>query len=238
MSVYERKKGQPLWENARLVIADISVERAKAKQLLPLCMRLEEKPRATIFIADYTKTSFTVPYREAALLIHVKTPFGRGVHCPWMLVDDDTALAYGREMLGYPKKMGEFTFSEKDGRVHATVTRRNIRILSFMLELGPAQASPGPVFGIKTFNAGGPGQFFYINPIWLFKARERIRESYEARLSLSVTPSAYDPLAGLLSGEPYNARFVVMDILEGGYFIPVGIAGPLWFSRVHTMRFE
>lgn len=238
MSVYERKKGQPLWENARLMIADIPLDREKAGRLLPLGMRLGEKPRGTVFIADYTKTSFTVPYREAALLIHVRTPFGRGVHCPWMVVDDDTALAYGREMLGYPKKMAGFTFSEKGGHVHATVTRRNIGILSFKLTLGPPQSSPGPVFDIKTFNVGGPGQFFYVNPIWLFRARERIQESYEARPSLAVTPSVYDPLAGLVSGEPFNARFVVMDILGGGYFLPVGMAGPLWLGHVHTMRFE
>lgn len=220
------------------MLADIPLDRDKARRLLPLGMRLEGTPRATVFVADYTKTSFTVPYREAALLIHIRTPLGKGVHCPWMLVDDDTALAYGREMLGYPKKMAEFTFREKGRRVHSSVTRRGTRILSFTMEIGQSQASPTPVFGIKTFNAGGPGQFVAINPIWLFRARERIRESYDARATLALAPSKYDPVSQLVAGEPFNARFVVMDILRGGYFLPVGIVGPFWFARTHTMRFE
>src|SRR6056297_2428422 len=100
-------KGTKLWVNARFVLADVPVDRKTTNKILPLGMRVGPETKATLFIVDYTKTPFTVPYHEAALLIHVKTPLGKGLHCPWMVVDDDTALIYGREILGYPKKAAQ-----------------------------------------------------------------------------------------------------------------------------------
>ena len=89
--------GGKMWENARFIVADIPIDKTKAKKILPVGMGLYSPPKATIFISDYTKTSFTVPYHEAAFLIHVRTPVGKGLHCCWMIVDDDTALIYGSQ---------------------------------------------------------------------------------------------------------------------------------------------
>ncbi len=226
-----------LWEGARLVIADVPLERQKAQSILPWGMRLTNPPTATVFIANYIKTAFTAPYKEAAMLIHVKTPLGQGVHCCWMIVDDDTALIYGRELLGYPKKMGDFTFEENGDHVSASITRRGVTVLRMELERGPAQQTPPPVFAVKTFNAGGLGQFFRLNPVWMFKAKEEIHESYSAQVSVTFARSEPDPLAELVSGEPLRGRFVVLDIIGGGRMVPVGLAGPRWLDKVHNMRF-
>jgi len=238
MSVYKRNKGDMLWENARIVAADIPLNRQNASRILPFGMRLTDDEKATIFIADYTKTSFTSPYRETALLMHVKTPLGKGIHCPWMLVDDDTALIYGRELLGYPKKMAQFSFIEKKDCMQASVKRRNHVILSLKAEIGLPQESPNPFFSIKTFNPGGPGQFLFFNFIWMVKSKEIIRQSYDARVSISVNHSIFDPISEIISGKPFNGRFIVMDIPPGGYILPVGITGPRWAGKVHTIRFE
>lgn len=32
------------------------------------------------------------------------------MHCPWMLVDSDRSMIAGREVLGFPKKLGDFAF--------------------------------------------------------------------------------------------------------------------------------
>jgi len=238
MPRWKGEKYYALWENARIITADVPLDREAAKKILPLGMRLSGTPRATLFIADYTKTVFTIPYREAALLIHVATPFGRGVHCPWMLVDDDTALIYGRELLGYPKKMGSFAFHEGDGKITATVARHGINLISMEITLGEKEADPSPMFDVKTFNAGGLGQFFYFNPIRMFRAREVIHESHSGKITLHVFHSANDPIAELIAGDPVNGRYVIMDIIGGRYMLPVGIAGPLWLKKVFSLRFE
>jgi len=238
-SILEPIRGNvKMWENARFVLAEVPLYPSEVKKILPLGMRPAEPALATLFIADYTKTSFTVPYKEAALLVHVRTPLGSGLHCPWMIVDDDTGLIYGREILGYPKKFGQFTFEEKDDRVTASVSRRGIEVMKIEARRKELEDSPRPVFDFKTFNAGGPGQFFAIQPIWLFRPKEVIQESWSAEAKVTLRESEYDPISKLTSGVPINGRFVVIDILGSRYNLPVGIAGIRWFVNTYSMRFR
>ncbi|UCD85153.1 MAG: acetoacetate decarboxylase family protein [Deltaproteobacteria bacterium] len=227
-----------LWDNARFILADVPLDPRESKRVLPCGLRPSDPPIATLFVSNYPKVSFTVPYREAAVLIHVRTPLGKGLHCCWMLVDDDTALIYGRELLGYPKKMADITFEEKDDHISASVSRRGVKVLTMEGKRGPAQNPPPPVFNHKTFNAGGPGQFFAFNPIWFFRPKEVVRESYSAEVKLTLADSDYDPIARLVSGEPLNGRIAVTDILGSKYNLPVWLTGLIWFANVYNMRFR
>jgi len=235
-----RKARENLWENARFILARVPLDRAETKKVLPPGMRPTEPATGTLFIVNYMKTAFTVPYREAALLIHVRTLFGRGVHCCWMTVDDDTALIYGRELLGYPKKMADFDFQEDGDTLRATVTRRGIQVLSMEAKRGPAQSPPPPVFHIRTFNAGALGQGFVLNPVWMFRPEEVIHESYEAEVSVSLLPSAFDPLDRLVSGAPLDGRMVVMDIpsTPHAFLLPAGFTGPGWWVNTFALRYR
>jgi len=103
---------------------------------------------------------------------------------------------------------------------------------------GPAQDPLPPIFDFNTFNAGGPGQFFAINPIWLFRPREVVRESYSAEVTIILADSDYDPIARLVSGEPLSGRIAVIDILGSKYNLPVGLTGLSWFANVFNLRFR
>jgi acetoacetate decarboxylase len=227
-----------LWDDARFIFADVPVDAARAARMLPWGLKLADPARATLFIADYEKTSFTVPYHEAAMLLHVRHPLGQGLHCPWMIVDDDTALIYGRELLGYPKKMGELEFEEDGTGVRASITRRGVRILSMEGLKGEPQAHPAPAFDVKTFNAGGPGSLFGVNPIWMFRPREVMHESLEMEVKLEVQPSEFDPVAEVVAGDPVSGRFVAMDIVNSRYNIPVGVCGTRYLANNMDMRFR
>jgi len=230
--------GAKMWEGARFVLADVPLDGREAKKILPWGLRLDDPPTATLFIADYVKTSFTFPYKEVALLIHVRTLLGRGRHCPWMIVDDDTGMIYGRELLGYPKKFGEFTLDGDDCGVKASISRRGVEVLRMEAEKKDSETSPAPVFDVKTFNAGGPGQLFVFQPIWMFRPREIVTESWSAEVKVTLEESEYDPIAGLVDGAPANGRFVVMDILGSRYNLPVGVAGPRWFVNNFYLRYR
>lgn len=232
------KNGVKMWEGARFILADVPVDKTRARRILPWGMKPVDPPRATLFIVDYVKTAFTVPYREAAVLLHVKTPFGRGLHCCWMVVDDDTAMVLGRELLGYPKKMAEIPFEESAETIQASVVRRGTRVLTMTGRKGVRQSPAPPIFDIKTFNAGGPGQFYMIQPIWMFRPKEVIHEYYSADVDVTIEESAYDPLAGLIDGNAVNGRIAVADIVGSHYQIPVGAAGPQWVMNTYVMRFR
>jgi len=227
-----------LWEGARFLMADVPLDRGEVKKILPWGMKPSEPPVATLFICNYPKTSFTVPYKESAVLIHVRTALGEGLHCCWMPVDDDTALIYGRELLGYPKKMADIVFQEEGDHISASVTRRGIKVLAMEGKRGAAHTSPPPVFNLKTFNVGGMGQLFAFNPVWLFKPTEVIHESYQAEVTLSLAESEFDPVARLVAGEPISGRMAVIDILGSNYMLPVGLAGIRMFRKAFNMRFR
>lgn len=227
-----------LWENARLVMVDVPLDRERAKAILPRAVWLIEPARATLIVANYTKTSFTVAYQEAAILIPVGTLYGRGVHCPWMVVNDDTALIYGREFLGYPKKLAEITFDENESGVKASVARRGIRVMSIEAERGAIEANPEPVASMKVFNVGGLGQSGPLNPVWMFKPREVIHEAYTAQASVELVASQWDPIAHLVSGPAVSARIAVVDIIGSTYLVPVGFAGLQWFTKTADMRYR
>lgn len=235
-----KKERRNMWEKARFILADVPLDYREAKKILPWGMRPSDPPMATIFICNYSAVSYPLsPYHESALLVHVRTPLGTGRHCCWISVDDDTALVLGRELLGYPKKMGVFTFEEKKTVIDASVRRRGITVMSMKAIPGEREPSPEPVFNYKTFHVGGLGQFFAVNPIWMFRPREVIHEYYRAEVKLTMRESVFDPIARLVAGKPVNGRIVAMDIPgDSPYMLPVGMAGPAWFGRSFNMRFR
>ncbi len=235
---FDKYASQPeLWQNSRMITADVPLNADRVRKILPLGLRLTDRPMGTLFIVDYVQPNFTAPYREAALLVHVKTLFGKGLHCAWMTVDDDTAMIYGRELLGFPKKMADITFDEQLPSVSASVMRRGTTVLRMTAEQRGIQERPEPVFDRKIFNAGGLGSLMALQLIWLSRSKERIRESYDAEVEVFLEPSVCDPLAKLVvPNSVNNGRFVVFDIVRGKYLLPVGLAGPRWVSRTQMLR--
>jgi Acetoacetate decarboxylase (ADC) len=229
-----------LWEDAHFLLIDLPLNPEAVKKILPLGMALRKPYRATFFMADYTKTAFTIPYHECALLIHVRTLFGAGVHCPWMIVDDDTALIYGRELLGYPKKMGEFQYTRKGNAISAGLIRRGVPVFSVSAKQAAAEKAPSPVLGIKTFNFGALGQFMAFNPVWMFKPGEKIHESYRAEADLIIQNSICDPIKPLIAEyrNPMPARVARVDILGSRIMLPVGMTGLRTYANTFELRFR
>ena len=229
-----------LWEDTTFVLMDVPLHPDETKKILPLLMCLDKPYRATLFIVRYAHTAFTGAYNEAALLVHVRTPLGKGVYCPWMIVNDDTALIYGRELLGYPKKMAEIPFADDGKKIKTGLTRRGIEVISIEAERLQKELNPEPVLEKKTFNFGGMGQAFMCHPIWMFKPRERIHESYSAKAVMNINHSDYDPIKDLIAEykNPLDARIVKTDIFGAKMMLPVGITGLRVFADTFNLRFR
>jgi len=229
-----------LWENATFMMADIPLNRTETRRILPWSLWLTKPYKATFFVAQYTKTAFTGAYNESAILFHVSTPFGKGVHCPWMLVDDDTALIYGRELLGYPKKMAVIPFEDDGKKIKASLTRRNTTVVSMEAERLSKETNPEPIAEVKNFNIGGMGQFFAYNLVWMFKYKETIHESYMAKVTLKIQDSVYDPILSLIGNynNPIEGRIAKLDILGFKMLWFAGISGLRVFKNLFNLRFR
>jgi acetoacetate decarboxylase len=101
--------------------------------LLPSPLQVPREPLAYAFVTHYRKPNFTGPYREGALFVAAEYRRQSGWYCLAMPADDDTAVASGREIQGFPKKMSDRISLEHDevagGHVVGSVTRKGVEIL-------------------------------------------------------------------------------------------------------------
>jgi acetoacetate decarboxylase len=199
-----------IWSNARMVFADVPVDASAALDWLPWPLELGSPARASVFIADYPETTFGSVYREAALLLHVRLFGSAMVFCPWMVVDDDRALILGRELLGYPKKMAEISFSEIDGRFSGAVVRRGVEVLRIEGVAGAIEPAPPPGIGRRAVNLRSLISFLP-GHLLVFRPRETVHVCHrlEARVTLRSSPE--DPI-GIATGSATNATIRSCDI--------------------------
>lgn len=228
-----------MWKDAEALLMDVPLNRELTKTILPFGLCPTDPAMGTLVVVNYPIFPYGKPYREAILMIHVQTLLGEGWHCAWILVDDDVALIPGRELLGYPKKMGTFTFSGGKSGIQATVQRRGVKLISVKAKRGEKEEEPAPVFARKTFNVGGLGQMYVLSPLLLFNIEEKIKESYKATAHLKMKRSIYDPIAEIISGPPVNARIVKFDILDNDYYFMLWMTGGRgWFLNTFNMRYR
>jgi len=120
----DRKFG---WKDAVILAATVKIDPAAADAWLPKpVLNISDVDEAIVFIAWYPDSFCCGAYHEAALLLKVTVDGRRALHCPWMLVDSDTSMIAGREILGFPKKMGEFTFEVKPPSPSDTVSDNGV----------------------------------------------------------------------------------------------------------------
>ncbi len=219
--------------------AEVPLDPVEAKKLVPFGMRLTDPPMATLTAASYETFPLGSPFRESALNIRVKTPVGKGAFCAWIVVDDDRSLIGGREFLAYPKKMADFSKVYGEDHISATVSRLGKPLFEMEAERLEKEIDPAPVYGGKHFNLGGPGQCILYSPLWLFRAKETIHESYHVNVSLKVFDSDRDPLARIISGGPVSGRFSKLDSNGVKYLLPIGFTGGLrWFVNSFALRYR
>lgn len=228
--------GGALWSNARMVFVDLPVDPGEVEPWLPFPMRLARPARVTFFVAHYPECVWGVPYHEIGLFVQVRL-FGivPMLHCAWMLVDDDTHLINGREMLGYPKKMATIRFEERDGRIFGSAERRGREVCRIEGTIGAPLQDPPPGVGRWGVNARHlltftPGHLVVVKPT------ETVHQANAVDLQVTLTPTENDPICRV-AGAPENATIRTCDI--GMSPIPpirIWPVGPLFQATLMRLR--
>ena len=149
--------------------------------------------------------------REAFLA--VPSSFGtlEGNYAVALYLDNDAAIASGREVWGWPKKAADFRIEEADGVVRAAATRDGVEIISARLEIvgpaGPDDLRMNPTwFNLKLIPSIVPDAAPEVMQITL-TTLENVRASEARRGPASVTfaSTGADPAGGPDRG-PRGAR--------------------------------
>lgn len=214
-------QGGLIYRDAHYLSATVEIDPKRMRRWLPLGVRLTEPARADLFCAYFPDCNYGSVYHEAGLFVHVKTGLGSrartGIHCPWMIVDDDAALIMGREILGYPKKSGDFTWSLDGDQISATGSRRGTKLVEMQGTLGRVLDDAPPILGRPHRNVVGS----YFPYLVAFTPGEHVIEVREADLSLTVGSSERDPLRDMGIGRVIEARLHRVDLSAGSPPVPL-----------------
>jgi acetoacetate decarboxylase len=197
--------------NAEMLNVFWETDPVVVKKLLPAPLEPADHPMAMAFVAWYPATNFDVTYRETALFIMARFGETEGSYCLSMSVTNDMAMAAGREMFGFPKKMADIHYNREGNTVKGWAERRDVRFMEISATLDGEFNSPdaaeflmkrdvkddgsfiGTAFNFKYFPAPEGGAFDYQPRLVTQETVFRPKEILFGKGSLKVTPSPYDP---------------------------------------------
>jgi acetoacetate decarboxylase len=231
-------EGTWLYQDAHYLVADVEIDPAAARRWTPWPLRPVSPAIATIFTAFFPTNTFGSVYREAGVFLHVEHRGTRAIHCPWMIVDDDVALIVGRELLGYPKKLGEIAWRHEADRVLGVASRRGVELIRMEGTLGEVVRDAPPILGQPHRNVRAS---MGVAVPWLlsFTPREEPIEVRRVRLDVRVTGSERDPLHELACGDVLTAFLHRVNLGRSAVSSlprPIGIASPRHYLRNLLMR--
>ncbi|NHI94638.1 MAG: hypothetical protein EAX96_19255 [Candidatus Lokiarchaeota archaeon] len=213
-----------IYHGTRLILVLFQVDKNKLVDVIPEGLKLPSGKNTTVmaFFADYVKSSIG-QYYEAATLIDVKCESKtlgkvRGFYCNSMFVDSDTAMAAGREIWGFPKKLAKIQLIEKGNQVIGTLERRNIEIMKMTLDLENDIAElPMPDIPIITFRqffapGGGDYSLKQFQKIPMELEPDKIKSG---NLKLEFKHSEEDPLSVFESGSESVVTAVYIKLKRG-----------------------
>lgn len=224
-----------IYRDAHYLVCDMEIDAAAARRWVPRRLEIPEPARASLFLAYFPDNTFKSVYREAGLLLHVKHWGKRAVFSPWMLVDDDVALIVGRELLGYPKKLGEISWSLDGDRISGVATRRGTELVRMRGTLGEVLHDPPPMLGRPHRNVRST-LGFAIPRMIAFTPREEIIEARRANLEVHIDGSERDPLHELGFGRVLSSTLYRVNLGGGLPPLPLGPISPLFFMRQILLR--
>jgi acetoacetate decarboxylase len=178
------------------------------ERLLPPPLKPAKRPIAVGYVANFPRTNWGEPYLEGALSLWAEFDGSEGSYCLAMPVTNDIALIGGREIFGFPKKMGAIQLKREGEYVNGWTERHGVRFFELRATLSgkfntqDAQDIFGQVF-VPGANRVWYNFKHFASPDWnAFDYNPRlVREEVEVRgksmeigeVEVILQPSDYDP---------------------------------------------
>jgi acetoacetate decarboxylase len=231
----------PTWPEAEMITFTTDVDGDVAGKWLPPPLTVTDPARAMVFVARYPTTKMGFEYNEAAVLLHCAFEGKEYQHCTWMVVDDDTALILGREILGFPKKLAHIVADIHSANPRGSVVRKGLPVLEIAgsgvrpLEVDdPAELLPRPVVNV----VGTPGRKTELIQL---AGEQKLHWAKTVDLEIAVGTSDLDPLYRLGIKPRHKGQLTVIDMGVGSSrgeeaSISGTAVSPAWMLEAYPFR--
>lgn len=217
------------------------------ERVLPPPLKPGKKPFVSAFVANYPRTNFSEPYHESALLVSAEFNGQPGNYCIGLSVDDDMAMALGREIHGFPKKMARIEFTKNGNCVTGSCSRLGIEFIAITAMLNKSTDAVDGKKTIEEFYASVPPIYNYKYSTSTDRAgydlKPRLVEQFEevdnsvtvfGKADVKLVDSPHDPWSELkivkLLGATYATSSTIV-LTEGAMLAEVDPALYLPYSR-------
>jgi acetoacetate decarboxylase len=177
---------------------------------------LVPNPQAVMFfISSRFFASETGGYNEMVLGAPVGFEGTAGNYCMYLILDHDAPIAAGREIWGFPKKLGQIKMEEKDGVVTSTVERAGMTLVRAAMQLGHV-VEPEPValpfFNLKLIPSVKKDATPDVMQLTSTTFENRkVHRVYTGKATLEFGTSPADPLHELPIKEVMDGRYTNWD---------------------------
>lgn len=107
----------------------------RLKEIVPEPLIPSPAGIVSCWVARYPRVTGLGPYFESFFLIAVGYKERLGAYCPFMWVSSDAALAAGREIWGFPKKISRMSLKVINGVARGISRRADIKIIDASVRL-------------------------------------------------------------------------------------------------------
>jgi acetoacetate decarboxylase len=135
----------------RAIVCLFTAKLEVKKKFLPPELEAIEFPFDVVFITEYPDSTVG-PYNENLILLYCKYEKQAGLFVMNIYVDDDAALAAGREIWGYPKKFCDISLSSiENNSIRGKLVRKGKTIIDLEADVLEKPPSIDPTYLIQSF---------------------------------------------------------------------------------------
>jgi hypothetical protein len=127
-----------------------------ARAVSPAPLEPLELPLVMAFVARFREVSFGTPYLMGGLFMSCTYQSEVGTFVPNIVESDDLPVFMGREVLGYPKKMGVLGLASSVDRAAGFIERRGVRLFDLQADLTRRVTEPAELQGMAGMGLSSP----------------------------------------------------------------------------------
>lgn len=189
---------EPAFLDSRVLAVMFETDPELIAAVLPPPLAHDGSGIATAFIGEWRASNCVGPFAGGALNLRARYGDLAGNYCLTMPMSNDTAISFGRELYGEPKRLARVSLSRDDGRATGAIERHGVTYMTLTADLDRTDApgeSSGVTFHVKaTPRADGTG--FDDDPLLIAVMSRTVQtRSEHGAGSILFQLSPYDPVA-------------------------------------------
>jgi acetoacetate decarboxylase len=135
IAAIERAFSEPHFVHGERLVVNFLTDPSTYEQLLPSCFTPADQPLVSIGIGRW-QSNCVGNYAGGSISLAVRHNGTAGAYAVAMFMDNEAAVAFGRDVFGEPKKLASSNLIHSGDRAWAWIERRGVRLVDIEAQLG------------------------------------------------------------------------------------------------------